>query len=39
MYITIGQLGGANQDISQIVLQTTNKEKRDKLVELLNIAR
>ncbi len=33
--VTIGIIGGANEDITQVVLQVEQRDKKDKLMELL----
>lgn len=35
LFLTVGQVGGANEDVTQTVLEVSQFEKRDKLMELL----
>ena len=38
LFLTVGRVGGTTSDIEQNVIQVSEYEKRDKLVELLNSA-
>jgi len=35
LFLTVGMVGGANQDVTQSIVEVTQFEKRDKLMELL----
>lgn len=35
LFLTVGQVGGANQDVTQTILEVSQYEKREKLLELL----
>lgn len=35
LFLSVGQVGGANEDVTQTILEVSQFEKRDKLIEIL----